>query len=105
MQKKNIFSDEAHFDLGGYVNQQNCHIWGTRNPHAYIEKPTHPKLVTVGCGFSSRGIIGTFFFENEQGEVVTVNDDRYCVMLNEFLFTKIEDNIWFQQDGATCHTV
>ena len=29
-------------------------------------------------------------------------------MLNEFLFTKIEevdvDNIWFQQDGDTCHT-
>ena len=28
-------------------------------------------------------------------------------MLNEFLFTKIEKedigNIWFQQDGATCH--
>ena len=30
-------------------------------------------------------------------------------MLNEFLFTKIEEedigNISFQQDGATCHTV
>ena len=29
-------------------------------------------------------------------------------MLNEFLFTKIEEedngNIWFQQDSATCHT-
>ena len=29
-------------------------------------------------------------------------------MLNEFLFTKIEeediDNFWFQQDGATSHT-
>ena len=29
-------------------------------------------------------------------------------MLNEFLFTKIEEedigNIWIQQDGATCHT-
>ena len=29
-------------------------------------------------------------------------------MLKEFLFTKIEEedisNIWFQQDGATCHT-
>ena len=29
-------------------------------------------------------------------------------MLNEFMFTKIEGedigNIWFQQDGATCHT-
>ena len=45
--KKIIFSDEAHFDLGGYVNKQNCRIWGTENPHAYIEKPTHPKQVTL----------------------------------------------------------
>ena len=34
--------------------------------------------------------------------------DRYRAMLNEFLFTKIEEedigNIWFQQDSATCHT-
>ena len=39
---------------------------------------------------------------------VTVNGDRYRTMLNEFLFTKIEQaeisNIRFQQDGATCHT-
>ena len=41
--KKIIFSDEAHFDLGGYVNKQNCRIWGTENPHAYIEKPMHLK--------------------------------------------------------------
>ena len=48
-----------------------------------------------------------FFFENEQGEAVTVNGDIYRTILNEFLFTKIEEedigNIWFQQDGATCH--
>ena len=98
-----IFSDEAHFDLDGYVNKKNCHIWGT-----YIEKPTHPKQVTVCCGFWSRGIIGPFVFENEQGEAVTVNGARYRPMLNEFLFTKIEEedigNIWFQQDYATCHT-
>ena len=54
--KKIIFSDEAHFDL---------------------EKPTHPKRVTVWCGFRSIGIIGPFFFENEQGVAVTVNCDRY----------------------------
>ena len=41
MVKKIIFTDEAHFDLGGYVNKQNCRI----------EKPTHPKLVTVWCVF------------------------------------------------------
>ena len=60
------------------------------------------------CGFYPRAIIGSFFFENEQGEAVTVNGDRNRAMLNEFLCTKIEkgniDNIWFQQDGATCHT-
>ena len=90
--KKIIFSDEAHFDLGRYVNQQNCRIWGTENGYAYIEKTTHPKRVTVWCGFWSRGIIGPFFFENEQGEAVSVNGERYRVMLNEFLFTKIEED-------------
>ena len=38
---------------------------------------------------------------------VTVNSHCYRTILNEFLFTKIEDedigNILFQQDGATCH--
>ena len=57
----------------------------------------------------SRGTIGPFFFQNVQGEAVSVNGDRYRIMLNEFLFTKIEEedigNIWFQHDGATCHIV
>ena len=49
-----------------------------------------------------------FLQKGKQGETVTVNGDRYRAMLNEFLFTKIEEqdigSIWFQQDGATCHT-
>ena len=106
--KKIIFSDEAHFDLGGYVNKQNCRICGTENQHVYIEKATHPKRDTVWCGFWSRGIIEPFFFENEQRQTVTINGVRYWALLNKFLFTKIEEedigNIWFQQDGATCRT-
>ena len=65
----------------------------------------HPKRVIFWCRFWSRRIIGP----NEQEEAVTANGDRYRAMLNEFLFTKIEEedigNIWFQQDGPTCHTV
>ena len=33
--KKNV-CDETHFDLGGYVNKQNCRIWGTQ--HKRCEK-------------------------------------------------------------------
>ena len=45
--KKIIFSDKVHFDLGGCVNKHYYCIWGTENPYAYIEKPGHPKRVTV----------------------------------------------------------
>ena len=38
---------------------------------------------------------------------LTANCDLYRAMLNEFLFTNIEEeeigNIWFEQDGATWH--
>ena len=58
--------------------------------------------------FDPGGIIGPFFFKNEQGVVVIVNGERYRAMLNEFLLPKFEeedtDDIWFQQDGAPCHT-
>ena len=92
-------TDEAHFDLGGYVNKQNCRNYGTENLHAYIGKPKHPTRVTFWWGFWSRGLIGPFFFENKKEEAIIVNGEHYRAMLNEFLFTKMgkEDigNIWF----------
>ena len=84
--KKFIFSDEAHFDFGGYVNKQNCRMWGTENPHSQ-------KRVTVWCGFWSRGIIGPFFFENKQQLAVTVNGGRYRAMLNDFFSQKLKRRI------------
>ena len=89
--KKIFFSDEAYLDLGGYVNKQNCRIWGTENQHLYIAQTTHPKRFTVWCGFWSKGIIGPFFFENEQAEKATINGDRYRTKLNDFLLIKIEE--------------
>ena len=72
-QNKIIFSDEAHFHLGGYVNKQNCRICSTENPHAYIEMPAQPKRVTVWCGFWSSGVIASFLFENEQRDTKIQN--------------------------------
>ena len=93
-------TEDANFGKKNYLfrwssfwSWRHCCIWGTENQHAYIENPTHPKRVTVWCGFWSKGIIGPFFFENEQLEAVTVNAVRYRAMLNEFLFTKIEEEV------------
>ena len=38
-----------------------------------------------------QGYNWAIFFENERGEAVTVNGDRYRAMLKENLFTKIEE--------------
>ena len=48
--KKIIFSDETYFDIGGYVNKQNCHICGTENPHAYIENTQNESLFSADFG-------------------------------------------------------
>jgi hypothetical protein len=49
-----------------------------------------------------------FFFENEAGNTVTVNGVRYRNMIMEFLWPELEgrdmEDMWYQQDGATCHT-
>jgi hypothetical protein len=46
-----------------------------------------------------------FFFENGDGQTITVTSYRDTVMINEFLATKLppNHNLWFQQDGATPH--
>ena len=74
--RKIIFSDEAYFHLGGYVNKQNCRIWGSENPRMIAEKPFHPQRVTVWCDFWIGGVIGPYFFENEASATVTVNGLR-----------------------------
>ena len=71
--RKTILTDEAHFHLGGYVNKQNCRIWGSKNLRVSVEKPLHPQRVTVWCGLWFGGVIGPYFFENEVGSTVKVN--------------------------------
>lgn len=106
--RKIVFSDEAHFWLNGFVNKQNCRIWADEQPEAIQELPMQPEKCTVWCGLWAGGIIGPYFFKNAEGVRVTVNGPRYRAMINEFLLPKIQDigvaDLWFQQDGATCHT-
>ncbi|GFV13252.1 putative transposable element [Trichonephila clavipes] len=54
------------------------------------------------------GIIGPYFFKNDEGHNVTVNGDRYRSMITNFFISELNNNdvqeLCFQQDGATCHT-
>ncbi|GFW96492.1 transposase [Trichonephila clavipes] len=105
--KRILFSDEAHFWLNGYVNKQNCRIWSEANPQVYVETPLHPEKLTVWCALWAGGIIGPFF-KNDEGHNVTVNGDRYRAMITNFFIPELNNHdvqeLWFQQDGATCHT-
>ncbi|GFV54544.1 DUF4817 domain-containing protein [Trichonephila clavipes] len=106
--KRILFSDEAHFWLNGYVNKQNCRIWSEANPQVYVETPLHPEKLTVWCALWAGGIIGPYFFKNNEGHNVTVNGDRYRAMITNFFIPELNNHdvqeLWFQQDGATCHT-
>ncbi|GFV04455.1 putative DD41D transposase [Trichonephila clavipes] len=103
-----LFSDEAHFWLNGCVNKQNCCIWSEVNPQVYVETPLHKKKLTVWCALWAGGIIGLYFFKNDDGHNVTVNGDRYRAMITNFFIPELNNHdvqeLWFQQDGATCHT-
>ena len=101
-----LFSDEAHFHLCGIVNKQNFRYWAVDNPRELHERPLHSPRVTVWCAIAEFGMWGPYFFE-EEGVTLTVTSDRYCDMLRNFLRPKLdelEEEVWFQQDGATAHT-
>ncbi|GFU19453.1 RNase H domain-containing protein [Trichonephila clavipes] len=106
--KRILFSDEAHFWLNGYVNKQNCPIWSEANPQVYVEIPLHPEKLTLWCALWAGGIIGPYFFKNDEGHNVTVNGDRYRAMITNFFIPELNNHdvqeLWFQQDGTTCHT-
>ncbi|GFS54809.1 putative transposable element [Trichonephila clavipes] len=106
--KRILFRDEAHFWLNGYVNKQNCRIWSETNPQVYVETPLHPEKLTFWCALWAGGIIAPYFFKNDEGHNVTVNGDRYRAMITNFFISEMNNHdvqeLWFQQDGATCHT-
>ncbi|GFV07862.1 protein Wnt-4 [Trichonephila clavipes] len=64
--------------------------------------------LTVWCALWAGGIIGPYSFKNYEGHNVTVNGDRYRAKITNFFIPELSNHdvqeLWFQQDGATCHT-
>jgi len=105
-----LITDEAHFHLSGYVNKQNYRYWPRENPQEIHQRPLHSERLTVWCGIASVGVLGPYFFEDDEGVAVTVTSERHVVMLSIFCEPELSgrgidlSSVWFQQDGATAHT-
>ncbi|GFW10985.1 hypothetical protein TNCV_4459601 [Trichonephila clavipes] len=91
-----------------WLRQHYWSIWSEANPQVYVETPLHPEKLTVWCALWAGGIIGPYFFKNDEGHNVTVKGDRYRAMITNFFIPELNNHdvqeLWFQQDGATCHT-
>ncbi|GFV69096.1 uncharacterized protein TNCV_2929251 [Trichonephila clavipes] len=76
------------------------------------EKPsfllTPGEKLTVWSALWAGGILGPYFFINDEGYNVTVNSNRYRAMITNFFIPELNNHdvqeLWFQQDGARCHT-
>ena len=75
--------------------------WGDAPPDTVQQKPLHSVKVTVWAAMSSSSVIGPFFYEDERGQAVTVNTERYLSVLEKF-YRHLRNhgydvaNTWFQ---------
>ncbi len=69
------FSDECHFWMNGYVNEQNMRLWHDENALKIEEAQLHLEKVMVCAAISSHGIIGPVFIRG------TVTSSSYHCLL------------------------
>jgi len=104
------FSDEAHFLLSGHVNSKNNIFWGSTPPEHCLQRPLHSVKCTAWVAISKHGIIGPFWFEDDNERSVTISTERYVQVLGKFCSALsrrrgvVRVLQWFQQDGTTHHT-
>jgi hypothetical protein len=114
---QNLFvSDEAHFEVNGNVNTQNCRFglgfcvlkfnflryWSETNEHIHRERPLHSQRLTVWAAVGMHGIIGPFFTRD------SITGDFYLELLRDHVLPELQghpafDRLVFMQDGAPPH--
>lgn len=104
-----LMSCEAHSNLSGLVNEQNCRYYVLENPRELPKRPLHSPKVTLWCTIEKAGVICPYLFEYHNGNAVTVSSELYTEMINNFIVPELRWKhipvrcIWFQQYGAMPH--
>ena len=89
------------------MNSKNNIFWGSKPPEHCLQRPLHSVKRTAWVAISKHGIIGPFWFEDDNERSVTMNTERYVQVLGKFLTALgrrrgvVRVFQWFQQDGAT----
>ena len=96
----------AHFLLSSRVNSKNNIFWGSTPAEHCLQRPLHSVKCTAWVAISKHGIIGPFWFEDDNERSVTINPERNVQVHNKFWTALgrrrgvVRVLQWFQQDGA-----
>ena len=85
--------------------------WASERPDEVIERNLHVTKATEWVALTALGVIGPFWFCNEDGATETVTADRYMNVLTrfwralgQFCGHEARGQQWFMQEGAAPHT-
>jgi len=97
-----LWSVEAVFNVGGFVNRHNCHYWAAHDPEVTVEKMQNRPKVTVWCGMTATRVIVPYLLRD------TMNAERYLQMLEDYVWPILSgwvniDELVFMHDGAPPH--
>jgi hypothetical protein len=84
----------------GAVNRRIVRIWGSENPHAYVEHQCDSPKGNVFCAISSQKVYSPFIFAEE-----TVTGMTYLDMLQLWLMPQLQNILTFifQQGRSPAH--
>jgi hypothetical protein len=100
--KLTFFTDEANFNLSGYVNSQNNKYWSSENPQKPNSTSPYDQMVGVWCAISTNCITGPICYEGPIDAQRYINEILNPVFVN--LAPAEEILGYFMQDSATAHT-
>ena len=103
-----LFSDKTQFHFSRHVNKENMRFWASQQLHKHTQQPLSHEKFTVWCAIGKGGIFRQYFVEDNDGNRVTVDAERYIEMMRRMLVPaskrrKGMNTVVFQQDGAPPH--